>query len=301
MTRVNEDVASLPRPIGPTQPNEQGETTQGDHPEVEGTLSCKKRKLAIHDARNDSDNEDGNNYFVLINMSILMNLISSLGKCPECGSTVEVIDLLKLRMGFANKILVRCASCCWQQSTFLSEQCSPTTGRGRNFFEVNVRTVIAFREIGKGHQAIQSFSRCMNMKGVSENAYGNLNQELYNAYENAADASKAKAAFEIKQSGVKELDGKHLCQCSLDGSWQKRGHASLNGVVTAILLASVWILLCLQRIANLVRYGSQGRGHKNMKTGLLIMSAKLITKSHLEPWKLLEQLTYFAHPLKSMD
>ena len=234
MTRVNEDVDSLPRPIGPTQPNEQGETTQGDHPEVEGTLPCKKRKLAIHDARNDLDNEDGNNYFVLINMSILMNLISSLGKCPECGSTVEVIDLLKLRMGFANKILVRCASCCWEQSTFLSEQCSPTTGRGRNFFEVNVRTVIAFREIGKGHQAIQSFSRCMNMKGISENAYGNLNQELYNAYENAADASKAKAAFEIKQSGVKELDGKHLCQCSLDGSWQKRGHASLNGVVTAI-------------------------------------------------------------------
>ena len=99
MTRVNEDVASLPRPIGPTQPNEQGETTQGDHAEVEGTLPCKKRKLAIHDARNDLDNEDGNNYFVLINMSILMNLISSLGKCPECGSTVEVIDLLKLRMG----------------------------------------------------------------------------------------------------------------------------------------------------------------------------------------------------------
>ena len=25
-----------------------------------------------------------------------------------------------------------------------------------------------------------------------------------------------------------------ICQCSFDDSWQKRGHSSLNGVVTAI-------------------------------------------------------------------
>ena len=75
----------------------------------------------------------------------------------------------------------------------------------QKFFEINVRSLIAFREIGKGHQAIRCFSRCMNMKSIS-----NLSKELYDAYQNAADASKSKAALEIKQSGVKEVDGKHL-------------------------------------------------------------------------------------------
>ena len=234
MIRIDEGVSSLPRPNVPTQPSGQAETSQGDPHEVEGTPPYKKQKLVAHDARNDLNNEGSNNYFVFINMSILMNLISSLGKCPECCSAIGMIDLLKLRMGFAHKIIISCASCSWEQSIFLSEQCSPATGRGRNFFEINVRSLIAFREIGKGHQAIRCFSRCMNMKSISKNGYSNLIKELYDAYQNAADASKSKAALEIKQSGVKEVDGKHLCQCSLDGSWQKRGHASLNGVVTAI-------------------------------------------------------------------
>eukprot|EP00112_Aurelia_sp_Birch-Aquarium-sp1_P018473 Seg441.5 transcript_id=Seg441.5/GoldUCD/mRNA.D3Y31 product="hypothetical protein" protein_id=Seg441.5/GoldUCD/D3Y31 len=186
-----------------------------------------KPKLSTDDVRNDMTDADSTNYFfVLINMSILIDLISSLGKCPECGSLIEVINVPKSRMGFANKIRISCISCSWEESTFLSKECSPTVGRGRKFFEVNVRSVIAFREMGKGHWAIQNFSRCMNMKGISENGYANLNRELSNAYENAADASKSKAALEVKQSDATEVDNNHLCQCSLDGSWQKRGHAS---------------------------------------------------------------------------
>ena len=223
-------VSSLYRPNVQTQPNEQAETSQGEHHEVEGTPPYKNQKFAIHDERNDLNNEGCNNYFVFINMSILVNLISSLGKCPECSSAIGMIDLLKLRMSFAHKIIFTCTSCSWEQSVFLSEQCSPATSRGRNFFEINVRSLIAFREIGKGHQAIRCFSRCMNMKSISKNGYSNLIKDLYDAYQNAADASKSKAALETKQSGLKEVDGKHLCQCS----WQKQGHASLNGVVTAI-------------------------------------------------------------------
>ena len=33
-----------------------------------------------------------------------------------------------------------------------------------NYYEVNVRGVTAFREIGRGHLAILNFSRCMNME-----------------------------------------------------------------------------------------------------------------------------------------
>ena len=40
--------------------------------------------------------------------------------------------------------------------------------------------------------------------------------------------------MKIRQSELETIQGNTICQCSLDGSWQKRGHSSLNGVVTAI-------------------------------------------------------------------
>ena len=228
------DISLRPSETQQSEPNfEEGESSQhGDSPEGEQP-AAKKQKL-IDDGRIDGNEEESNNYFVFINMGILIDLVSSLGKCTECGSSIEVCNLVNSRMGFATKIRVNCASCAWEQSLFLSKECSPTIGRGRNFFEVNIRSVMAFREIGKGHSAIQNFARCMNMKCISENGYANLTRELSDAYENAAEASKAKAASEVKQSCTVQVDGKHLCQCSLDGSWQKRGHASLNGIVTAI-------------------------------------------------------------------
>ena len=302
--RSDEGVSSLPRPNVPTQPSGQAETSQGDPHEVEGTPPYKKQKLAVHDARNDLNNEGSNNYFVFIYMhpnesDIISWKMSGMLLCHG------MIDLLNLRMGFAHKIIISCASCSWEQSIFLSEQCSPATGRGRHFFEINVRSLIAFREIGKGHQAIRCFSRCMNMKSISKNGYSNLIKELCDAYLNAADVSKSKAALEIKQYGVKEVDGKHLCQCSLDGSWQKRGHASLNGVVTAIasgkwLDTGVFAKNCKscqkwQSKKGTPEYESWFAAH-DCKINHKKSSGATTFCSSVE-----KQLTFFAVQLKSMD
>ena len=49
--------------------------------------------------------------------------------------------------------------------------------------------------------------------------------------------SMAKAAREVYANGKEKLEEDQsivLCECSLDGTWQKRGHNSSNGVVTAI-------------------------------------------------------------------
>ena len=42
---------------------------------------------------------------------------------------------------------------------------------GRKYYEVNVRAAVAFREIGKGHQGLENFSRLMNMHGISFKGY----------------------------------------------------------------------------------------------------------------------------------
>ena len=69
-------------------------------------------------------------------------------------------------------------------------------------FDINVRTVVAFREICRGFEAITSFSRCMNMNSISDPTYRNINDKLFDAYEIAANNSMRKAADEVASSSL---------------------------------------------------------------------------------------------------
>ena len=65
---------------------------------------------------------------------------------------------------------------------------------GRTLFEANVRTVAAFREIGKGHEAIVNFARIINMPTLSEPNSRNINAELHTASQYAVLMSMSNAA-----------------------------------------------------------------------------------------------------------
>ena len=66
----------------------------------------------------------------------------------------------------------------------------------RNTYEINLRKVTAIREIGKRHEAILNFCRCMNMHLMSEPSYHNLNDELHVTYFDATSDSMQKAGEE---------------------------------------------------------------------------------------------------------
>ena len=108
---------------------------------------------------------------------------------------------------------------------------SPVT-EGRSTYDINARALIGFREIGCGFAAMQTFSSIMNMKCLSSFAFIQLNKKVMVAYKSAAESSMETAAKEVKRIDiVKNLP---CTRVSIDGSWQKRGHASLHGVVTSI-------------------------------------------------------------------
>ena len=101
---------------------------------------------------------------------------------------------------------------------------------------------MAFREIGNGSESMKTFSRLMNMTDlISIKASNAINDHLLGAYLVAADNSMSQAATEVKEISEKQKGGTSSpredsltdCIVSLDGSWQKQGHDSLNGVVTA--------------------------------------------------------------------
>ena len=125
--------------------------------EVTSTPSPRKR-LRLEMLNEDNPIED-NNFFLFINFSVLTEIVDLIGKCPVCKDNhIAVTSVAKERMGFATKLKLFCPSCSWEKFFFTSEECFFEKKRGRNYYEVNVRAVTAFREMGRGHQAIVNFS-----------------------------------------------------------------------------------------------------------------------------------------------
>ena len=119
--------------------------------------------------------------------------------------------------------------CGWSFTTFSSKRVDENNNKSR--FDINIRTVIAFREIGKGLTAIESFCTHMNMPPPMRNvAYTEIINTINPVYVVTAEESMNNAAAVIRNNAdnVKDIDA------SFDGSWQRRGFASLNGVVTCI-------------------------------------------------------------------
>ena len=60
---------------------------------------------------------------------------------------------------------------------------------------------MAFRKIGKGHQALQTFASCMNMPlPMSHSNYDSISEVLPGAYETIAESSMANAATEVRHA-----------------------------------------------------------------------------------------------------
>ena len=101
-----------------------------------------------------------------------------------------------------------------------------------NAFDINVRSVIAFREIGKCITAMQALCGYTNLvPHMQAVAYNNTQQEVAESYRTVANTSMLKAADDLKQTSSDVA-------VSCDGSWQKRGFSSLNGLVTVIFVDS---------------------------------------------------------------
>ena len=77
----------------------------------------------------------------------------------------------------------------------------------------------------------------MNMPPpVTKKNYSKLSDRLGLAVEKVAKTSMIQASVEVKQREGNDIG------ISFDGTWQKRGHSSLNGVAAAISVSYVEVL-----------------------------------------------------------
>ena len=187
---------------------------------------------------------DSDDYNIIINFSVLKTMLADVFECPDCGNArIDLNNNLAARQGFCCELDIKCSSCSYKYSFYTSKKCPKKeivrSGKlpcGKSPFQVNVQSVLAFREIGKGYASIKKFSTLMNMPpAISKLTYNRINELLHLNYTQVANFSSKTAAKETYNlCKVRDEDEISNCQVSVDGTWQKRGHASINGVVTVI-------------------------------------------------------------------
>lgn len=230
---------------GPPQ-SEEGTSAEPEQQRMEPEPTATARKLNVsneaeeHQPDNNTaaagggDEKSRDESYILINMSVLQEIINIVGKCPVCMQQITVSNLLTKKKGFANLLQFECSNCKWNHELYSSTKIGNKSKAGPKSFEVNTRLVLAFREIGRGLSALESFARCMNMPNcINRTPYDNINKALGQSYAEVAQDSRKNAAKElIEILGGGDENGIAECHVSVDGSWQKRGYSSLNGVVT---------------------------------------------------------------------
>ena len=182
-----------------------------------------------------NNDKGANDFNFLMNFNNLSELLSCFG-CPDCEKIDSVTLSRKNKYGLRYIFIASCSDCKWSHefcNTKNSKKALPTKTN-----DINLQTVLSFREIGCGYAKMKNFSMLMNMESpMSKRTYNNTNNQLHKAYTSAMKNSVSAAAIETRKLVLKdtyEAEKVADCKVSVDGTWQRRGHASINGVVVAI-------------------------------------------------------------------
>jgi len=85
---------------------------------------------------------------------------------------------------------------------------------------------------------MSKFSLFMNMPPqMAKACFTKINTKLFKAYSTVAEQNIQEAGRELHTSlNAENSTSEEIvdCQVSLDGTWQKRGYSSLNGVVSLL-------------------------------------------------------------------
>ena len=95
-----------------------------------------------------SSDTDADNFFFIMNFQVLTDLVELVGHCKECSSrNIFIKCATEERQGFSQKFYLVCEDCTWSHGLYSSPKFMfpGNDPRGKNPFEVNVRSIIADR------------------------------------------------------------------------------------------------------------------------------------------------------------
>ena len=199
------------------------------------SASFQKLNISVDNFVDIETNQD--NFFFLMNFCILKSLINHPCVCRSCnGDNLEIYNVDK--KGLFLQFSIECNHCDWTYKFPSSPRFKfqEKDSRGQKWYEINIRSIIAFREIGRGHEAMKTFATMMNMtKLLTIASFNDINNNLHQTYLDTALQIMKSAANEVWMSIEPCAAGGDIvdCQVSIDGLWHKRRHFSLNGFESA--------------------------------------------------------------------
>ena len=207
-------------------------------PEIVDETPRSSRSASARKIRQVSENVDGENdfFYFFLDSSLFLDLLKSVAFCPTCKVNLMVEHIERQKAGLCHAFQLNCTLCGWSRE-FKSSKEVRKGGSGRNSYDVNDRSMIAFREIGRGFAGMKRFCGIMNiMPPLNRGTYSDKMAKLHDAYLFICQKSMKKAALESREMVEENVtaDISSDIDVSLDGTWQHRGHTSFNGVVTAI-------------------------------------------------------------------
>ena len=195
------------------------------------SLSSRKLKRKIDESIN-AAYDYGDEGTLFMNISLFLDTMRRISCCPNCvvKTPLSIDHDLSRKAGLAHFFNLICSVCGWQEQFCSSRVVN--SKRGQPSYEINNMSVIAFRENGLGHSAMENFCGMMNMPPpMTKAAYQKSMSKIADVYKHVAADSMKQAAAEVK--GIADVVD---TTASFDGTWQKRGHVSFNGVITAMSL-----------------------------------------------------------------
>ena len=212
--------------------------------------------------------------WVLVDSSLFVNLLRDIGKCQKCTANIEVVHQIEGKKGLCTNV-----KCDWFRVLAISKLIDKEVKRGEVPYAVNIRTISAFREMWKGHVDIETFCGYMNMPPpMNKTTYQDSIKEIHSAYTKTAEDSMKAAALDLREIVVDDGDDNDRISnvdVYVDGTWQRRGFASLDGAVTVIGVANGKCLAydCMTK-AGKARYGKKRKIRMIMKHLFTVMYAQ---------------------------
>ena len=106
-------------------------------------------------------------------------------------------------------------------------------------YDINKRSVYAFRRLGKGYAGMKTFLTIMNLPPpMTKKNYLKIAGTIHKAVKTVAEACMSDAVKEIKTINSADNTAIFDTSVSNDGAWQRHGFASMNGNIATISLES---------------------------------------------------------------
>lgn len=266
-----------------TRPSTSSNTTS-----TSSTPSSSTKKLSYSNYEKYSFNDSGD-VNELININILSEILVSVSLCRNCKTNGLQVRNTNVHVGVASQLEIYCSFCNFTEKFYNSRKIEAT--ESNLFYDVNVRLVYGLRCIGKGQKAGQVLCGILNLP-QPPSKFKSYIDVLCKSTGIVAQRSMTKAVEEavIENKNIMENENPRDLSAAFDGTWQKRGFKSLNGVVTCTSVDSGKVLdihvlskycICDDKDNHLIDCQSNYQGPSG---GMEVVGVKEIFKRSLEKY-----------------